>query len=153
MSGLNILILISVIISVLQVHLLHAKSLGIQIQQSATADHPEIRVTHSSTTKRTVDTSCTPDVNQLEYFNQLHNGTTPVSSFSGNTMYYALRAMRNQTGTATATAGDEAIIANITDPTRFTPAGMDTANRVVCARALQELDAVANSISNTALCG
>ena len=41
----------------------------------------------------------------------------------------------------------------IADPTRFTPAGMDTANRVVCARVLQELDAVADSISNTALCG
>ena len=33
------------------------------------------------------------------------------------------------------------------------PAGMDTANKVVCARILQELDAVADSISNTTLCG
>ena len=151
MSALNISFLI-VIIS-LQVCLLYAKSLGIEIQQSATADQPEVRITHSSTTKRTADTSCTPDVSQLEYFSQLYSGAAPVSSFSGNTMYYALRAMQNQTESTTSAAEDDATIASIADPTRFTPAGMDTANRVVCARVLQELDAEANSISNTALCG
>ena len=151
MSGLNISILI-VIISV-QVYLLHAKSLGIETQRSAR--NAEARITtHSSMTRRAEDTLCTPDASQLEYFSQLYSGATPVSNFSGNTMYYALRALQNQTaGSATTTAEeDDAIVAG-TDQTRFTPAGMATVNRIVCARVLQELDAEANLISSTALCG
>ena len=143
-----IIAIIFAIISV-QARLLHAKSLGIETQQPTTTDRPEVRIiTASSMTKRTADTSCTPDVSQLEYFGQLYSGVTPVSSFSGNTMYYSIRAMTE----STTSAGDD-VIASITDQTRFTPAGMATANRVVCARVLQELDAEANSISNTALCG
>ena len=148
MSGLKFSILI-LVISV-QVCLLHAKSLGFENQQLSTINKPEVRITNSSTTKRTADSSCTPDGSQLEYFSQLYSGATPVNSFSGNTMYYALRAMQSQTESATT---DDAIIASITDQSRFTPAGMDTANRVICARVLQELDAEATSISNTALCG
>ena len=152
MSGLNISILI-VIIS-LQVCLLHAKSLGIESQQSTVIDKPGVRITHSSTTtKRTADSSCTPNASQLEYFSQLYSGASPVNSLSGNTMYYTLRAMQNQTESATNVSEDAATIAKITDQSRFTPAGMDTANRVICARVLQELDAEATSISNTALCG
>ena len=146
MSGLFISIIF--VITLMQARFLHAKSLGIEMQQLSTTDQPA--ELHSSTHKRTADTSCTPDVSQLEYFGQLYSGITPVSSFSGNTMYYAIRAMTQST---TSAADDEATVASITDPTRFTPAGMDTANRVVCARVLQELDAEANSISNTALCG
>ena len=152
MSGLNISILILIVS--LQIYLLHAKSLRIERPKS-TADHPEL-IPHSSTTtttKRTADSSCTPDTNQLEYFSQLYSGATAVNSFSGNTMYYSLRAMQSQAESATSEAEDNAIIASITDQNRFTPAGMDTANKVICARVLQELDAEANSISNTALCG
>ena len=152
MSGLNISILILIIS--LQVCLLHAKSLGIESQQSAVIDKPGVRITNSSTTTtRTSDSSCTPDVSQLEYFNQFYSGATPNNSFSGNTMYYALRAMKIQTESETIAAEDDAIIASITDQSRFTPAGMDTANRIICARVLQELDAVATSISNTTRCG
>ena len=152
MSGLKFSVLIMVIS--VQVCLLQAKSLGIQSQHSAIVDQSDVRITNSSTTKRTADSSCTPDGSQLEYFGQLYSGATPINSFSGNTMYYALRAMQSQTESATtAAAEDDAIIASITDQSRFTPAGMDTANRVICARVLQELDAEATSISNTALCG
>ena len=152
MSGLKFSVLIMVIS--VQVCLLQAKSLGIQSQHSDIVDQSDVRITNSSKTKRTADSSCTPDGSQLEYFSQLYSGATPINSFSGNTMYYALRAMQSQTESATtAAAEDDAIIASITDQSRFTPAGMDTANRAICARVLQELDAEATSISNTALCG
>ena len=71
-------------------------------------------------------------------------------------MYYTLRALQveqNRSESTTTAAEDNTAIATITDQSRFTPAGMDTANKAVCARVLQELDAVAISISNTALCG
>ena len=61
--------------------------------------------------------------------------------------------MENLIWSATTAGNDDAIIASITDQSRFTPAGMDTANRVICARVLQELNAEATSICNTALCG
>ena len=68
-------------------------------------------------------------------------------------MYYTLRALQveqNRSESTTTAAEDNAAIATITDQSRFTPAGMDTANKAVCARVLQEL---AISISSTALCG
>ena len=71
-------------------------------------------------------------------------------------MYYTLRALQveqNRSESTTTAAEDNTAIASITDQSRFTPAGMDTANKAVCARVLQELDAVAISISNIALCG
>ena len=51
------------------------------------------------------------------------------------------------------TAQDNDTIANMDNLDRFTPAGMDLANKVVCARMLKEMDAVADLISKTALCG
>ena len=50
-------------------------------------------------------------------------------------------------------AEDNKLVSNIANQYRFTPAGMDLANKVVCARILQELDGAAESISKTALCG
>ena len=148
--------------------LLHAKSLRIERESSIITVEPTVvsgnlggndqlenkYIIH--TTKRTADSSCSPDVNQLEYFGQMYSGSSSISSSNGNTMYYALRALqteRSTTASRTTAEEDNALITSITDQTRFTPAGMDTANKVVCARILQELDAVADSISNTALCG
>ena len=54
--------------------------------------------------------------------------------------------------TAEEEAEDNAIIANITDHSRFTPAGMETVNKVICAQILHELDAEGRAISNTAVC-
>ena len=53
----------------------------------------------------------------------------------------------------TVTAEENATIANITDHSRFAPAGMELANKVICAKMLQEIDEVSSAISKTALCG
>ena len=98
--------------------------------------------------------SCSPNQDQLDFYSQLRSIAT-VNSLSGNTLYYTLRAMEfhnNRTVSATTVAEDNAVIANITDESRFTPAGMETTNKVVCAQILQELDAAASVISNTAVC-
>ena len=155
MSGQNFLLII-VIISI-QTFLLHAKSLRIaKRQQSSVTHHLKLKVTSTHSTKRTANSSCSPDGNQLEYYNQIYNSSSSISSFNGNTMYYTLRALQveqNRSESTTTAAEDNTAIVTITDQSRFTPAGMDTANKAVCARVLQELDAVAISISNTALCG
>ena len=152
MSGQKILLII-VIIS-LQTLLPHAKSLRITKKQQSSGTHQLKVTTHS--TKRSANSSCSPDENQLEYYNQIYNSSSLISIFNGNTMYYTLRALQveqNRSESTTTAAEDDAIITRITDQSRFTPAGMDTANRVICARVLQELDPVATSISNTTHCG
>ena len=57
-----------------------------------------------------------------------------VNSISGNTFYYILKAMEvhyNRTGSAkTVTVEDDAVI---TDQSMFTSAGIDIANKAVCA--------------------
>ena len=63
-----------------------------------------------------------------------------------------MEAHNNRTVSTTTAAEDNAVIASISDQSRFTPAGMETANKVVCAQILQELDAAASVISNTAVC-
>ena len=138
-----------------QVYLLHARSLGSTRPSPATRSLGE-KVGHPS--KRTagaVTSSCSPSQYQLEYYNQLHSSTAAVNGLSGNTLYYTHRAMEdhnNRTVSTNTTVQDDAIIANITDQSRFTPAGMETTNKVVCAQILQELDAAASVISNTAVC-
>ena len=100
--------------------------------------------------------SCLPDQYQMDYFNELYS-TNAVNSFSGNTLHHALRAMEAEKNrskvTTTTTAEDHEIITRVTDQTRFTPAGMDIANKVVCANILKDMDAEASEISDTALCG
>ena len=152
-------ILVIVVIALMQTSFLHAKSLGIA-QKPAVVDEKLTSgnqpVTHS--TKRTASASsstCSPTQDQLEQYGQLYNANA-VSTFGGNLLYYALRAMQvhqsRLTGPATTAEEDNAVIASITDQNRFTPAGMETANRAICAKILQELDTEANLISKTALC-
>ena len=98
--------------------------------------------------------SCSPHQHQVKYYNGLYSNNA-ASNFNGNILYYALKAVEtenNMTGPVV-TAKDNATVASITDQSRFTPAGMDTTNRVVCAKILKEMDEVANTISSTALCG
>ena len=135
-----------VVIVLMQAFLMQAKSLRNAENTRFASDPPEVNI---QAAKRTTDSSCSPDMNQLEILLQLY-GAGSVSSFNGNTMHYALRAENESTNNAVV---DNEVITNFDDQNRFTPAGMDLANKVVCARILQELDAEANAISNTALCG
>ena len=137
----------------MQVCLLNAKSLRIARQSSSTIINGEPGVGVDAVSL------CSPDQSQMEYYNELYS-TNAANSFSGNAMHHALRAMEadqnrtdSTTNTAEDAAADNAIIANITDQSRFTPAGMDTANKVVCARILQQMDVAASVIIQTALCG
>ena len=94
--------------------------------------------------------SCTPHQHQMKYYKRLYNSSSS-NTFNGNILYYALKAVKtheNRTEQAI-TAEDNATIANISDLSRFIPAGMQTANKVVCAKILQEMDGL---LSNTALC-
>ena len=70
-------------------------------------------------------------------------------------MYYALRAVEahNNRTEPTVTAEDNATIANITDQSRFIPAGMELTNKVICAILLQEIYAETSLISKTAQYG
>ena len=93
-----------------------------------------------------------PKLYQLKYYNKLYRlRSKAAKGFNGNTVYYAIKAAR--TPLSDAAAADIPVIANITDQSRFTPAGMDTANKIVCAKILQEMDGEARLFSNTALCG
>ena len=140
------------LILLMQAFLLRAKSLravegsqfaGEQIEHFVQAE------------KRTTGSSCSPSSTQLEVYFQLYgaSGTDSVSNFNGNTLNYSLKAEQIRRESNTMTTEDSDLITKYDNLTRFTPAGMDLANKVVCARFLQELDEVANSISNTALCG
>ena len=97
--------------------------------------------------------SCAPHQHQLKYYNELYSSSV-ANNFNGNIMYYALRAVEahNNRTEPTVTAEDNATIANITDYSRFTPDGMELANKVICAKMLQEIDEVSSSISKTVLC-
>ena len=92
--------------------------------------------------------SCIPHQHQLKSYNNLYN------SNSLNILYYVLKAVETEKNRTepVITEEDNATIANITDKTRFVPAGMEPANKVVCAKLLQELDAESRLFSKTALC-
>ena len=151
MSGNKISFLIFVMWA--QVYLLHARSLGSARPSSSARTLG--RKDESKRSPGAVTSSCSPSQDQLEYYNQMHSSTAAVNGLSGNTLYYTHRAMEdhnNRTVSMNTTVEDNAIIANITDQNRFTPAGMETANKVVCAQILHELDAATSVISSTAVC-
>ena len=142
------------VLAVLQACLLDAKSLR-GPRQSTLGNFGENDVDQQISDPTTsTDSSCLPSQDQLDFYSQLHS-TTALNGLSGNTLYYAIRAMEahnNRSMSTTTTAEDNAVIASISDHTRLTPAGMETANKVVCAQILHELDAEASVISNTAVC-
>ena len=95
--------------------------------------------------------TCSPHQHQLKYYNGLYSTNT----FNGNILYYALKAVethKNMTVPVPVTAEDNETIANITDQSRFIPAGMELVSKVVCAKILQEIDRETSLFSNTALC-
>ena len=146
-------------IVLMQACLLHAKSLRVATKVN---DRPVITDSPVKRSAGDVDvSSCSPDQYLVEYFNELYS-TNAANSFSGNALQHALRAMeadKNRSESAMTKAGkaaepdDDAIIANITDQTRFTPAGLSIASKAICAKILQEMDAAASVIIETALCG
>ena len=135
----------------------------ILLMQSCLSDAKRFRIAKQSTMNNlnssmytaTTDSasSCVPHQHQLKYYNELYSSSA-ANNFNGNIMYYALRAVEahNNRTEPTVTAEDNATIANITDHSRFTPAGMELTNKVICAKMLQEIDEVSSSISKTALC-
>ena len=136
------------VVALLQASLLQSKSLrNPRLSNFGSADQQTKKQSTSA------GPSCSPNQDQLDLYSQLHS-TTEVNGLSGNKLYYTLRAMEthNNRTVSVATAADDSIIANISDQSRFTPAGMGTTNKVVCAQILQELDAAASVISNTAVC-
>ena len=138
------------IVALLQASLLDAKSLR-GARQSTSRNYVDQQISEPTTS---TDSLCLPTQDQLEFYSQLHS-TTTINGLSGNTLYYAIRAMEvhfNRTVSTTTTAEDNTVIESISDHTRLTPAGMETANKVVCAQILHELDAEASVISNTAVC-
>ena len=141
-SGQNSFLLI-VIIS-LPICLLEAKSLVIT-RQSPIINQGNKKQYDLEDTALNEVVPCLPSKNQMDHYNRLN--------LDGK-LYYALKAVeaeKNRTK-ATIIAEDNVLIANISDQSRFTPAGMDTANKVVCAKLLQEMDAEASLFSSTALC-
>ena len=154
MSGKIILYLVAVLLS--KTCLLDARSLRRPRQSTKSAGSlggNDIDQEISEPTTST-DSLCLPSDDQLQLYSQLHS-TTAINGLGGNTLYYAIRAMEahnNKTVSTTSAAEDNAVIASISDQSRFTPAGMETTNKVVCAHTLQELDAAASVISNTAVC-
>ena len=140
------------VVALLQASLLQSKSLRNPRQSfSGIGGDPSQQMTEQSAG---ADSACSPSQDQLESYSQLH-GATAINGLNGNTLYYTLRAMEahnNRTVSTIDTAEDNVVIANISDHTRLTPAGMETANKVVCAQILHELDAEASVISNTAVC-
>ena len=144
-----------VMVLFVQAFLVHSKSLrAVMDSSTAASNQPK---SNSSLTKRAAGgSSCSPSTSQQQYFNRLYSESRSISSSNGNTMHYALRALqaeRSRTASTIITPQDNKLISSIKDQSRFIPAGMDSANKVVCAKILRELDGVANSISKTALCG
>ena len=137
------------VVALLQASLLQSKSLRNPRLSSFGSEDQQIKKRQSAS----VGPSCSPNQDQLDLYSQLHS-TTTINGLSGNTLHYTLRAMEthNNRTVSVTTAADHSIIANISDQSRFTPAGMETTNKVVCAQILQELDVAASVISNTAVC-
>ena len=145
MSKENISLLMMIVI--MQVCLLDAKI----VRKFAISNLNDNVDTTTTTTNQT--SSCTPLQHQIKFYNKLY-GSSAANIFNGNILFYALRAMEahNNRIEQTVTAEDNATIANITDHSRFAPAGMEIANKVICAKMLQEIDRVSSSISKTVLC-
>ena len=137
--------LLFIMILLIQPCLVDARALRIAKQST-------IRNLNSTTTNNSA-LPCAPHQHQIKYYSGLYSSSV-TNNFNGNIMYYALRAVEahNNITESTVTAEDNATIANITDYSRFAPAGMELANKVICAKMLQEIDAEASLISKTALC-
>jgi len=82
----------------------------------------------------------------VKYYNELYS-ISIANNFNGNILYYALKAVEtdnNRTKVGIEELEDNEIITSISDHNRFTPAGMQTTNKAVCAKILQEMDTEAS---------
>ena len=138
----------------LQVCLLQAKNLRVTKQSVIVRNFRSNDQSDSKSETASANSSCSPFQHQLDHYNELY-GANVANSFNGNTLHYALKAVEihDNITESVVTVEDNAVVETITDQSRFTPAGMESANKVVCAKILQEMDAVTSSISSTALCG
>jgi len=117
-------------------------------------DARKLTAVSQSSSINSTTTSCSPHQSQLKYYNELYS-ISIANNFNGNILRYALKAVEtdnNRTKVGIEELEDDEIIASINDHNRFTPAGMQTANKAVCAKILQEMDAEASLFSTTALC-
>ena len=99
----------------LQACLLHARSLRVERQITVSNVGSNDATTHEGDTVG-VNSSCSPGQDQLEYYSKLY-GANAATGITGNTLYYATRAMEahnNRTVSTTTAAEDNAVIANIT---------------------------------------
>ena len=146
MSGQRILLV--TMIALMHVCLLDAR--GLKIVRTSTVNNLNGNMDTVTTNS---GSSCSPHQHQLKFYNKLYSSGA-ANSFNGNIMYYALRAVEahNNRIESTVTAEDNATIANITDHSRFAPASMELANKVICAKILQEIATEVHLISKTALC-
>ena len=151
-------VLILTLITSMQVLLLQAKSLR-RVEQSAVARVGNVDGSDQISGVRIEEAVgganplCSPGLNQMEYYSELYKDRVTkshVKGIRGNTMYYSFRA--NNSRAESENVDDLAVIASIIDHSRFAPAGMETANKAICAQILHELDAEASVISNTAVC-
>jgi len=156
--------LVLIVIVSMQVCSLDAKSIMVGRRSSVAVvdnfggdDRLSAVITRNSRETVSVGSSCLPDHNQLEYYAGLYSSNA-ANSFNGNIQYYTVKAMETHfnrtrsTANPTVTREDYKVLANINDHSRFTPAGMETVNKAICAKILQEMDAEANLFSTTALC-
>ena len=142
-SGQKLLLLMIITVSLKASLPVYAKSLRVARESALVRG---LRSTVDQSMNVDVDSSsCLPTKNQTDYYNGLN--------VNGNALYYALKAVeidKNRTGAAIISE-DNTFIESI-EQSRFSPAGMDRANKVVCAKLLQEMDAETSLFSSTALC-
>ena len=120
------------LIVLLQACLLHARSLRVERQIAVSNVGSNDATTHEEDAFR-VDSSCSPGQDQLEYYSKLYGANTATGS-TGNTLYYATRAMEahnNRTVSTTTAAEHNAVIANINNQGRITPTVKNTSYKVL----------------------
>ena len=92
--------------------------------------------------------SCQPNHQQLKYYSGLYNAHGVTTNFSGNILYYALKAMdmHNTSNSSSEEQPDPAI-----DHRRYSP-DMPKKSQVICSKMLVEMDSESRLFSKTSLC-
>ena len=99
--------------------------------------------------------SCQPSHHQMKYYNGLYDKRSVSSSFNGNLLYYALKAMdvhSNASNSSSAESPTQELPDPKIDPSRYLPSTMPTKNKLVCSKILSEMDQESELFSKTSLC-
>ena len=126
----------------------HARSLRVTKESAVVTSESNRKYHFEDTAHVKVDLPlCSPNKKQMDYYIGLY--------INRSILCYALKAEETDKNSTEPAVSEEnyAVIANISDHSRFSPAGMETANKATCAKILLEIDAEASLFSNTALCG